>query len=160
MKNKILKIIESNSRLTTSDISKMLNIDEASVINVLSELEKDNIICGYTSIINWDKVSDELVNALIEVKAIPEQGKGFDNIADQISNFPEVDSIYLISGSYDFLVEIKGKSMKEVSEFVFSKLSTLESITSTATHFVLKKYKDHGFNLNKDKKQKRENLVL
>lgn len=160
MKNKILKLIENNSRLSTSDIAKMLQADEKDVIAAIGELEADKVICGYSTIINWDKVNDEKCNALIEVKVVPQRGTGFDSIANRIAKFDEVDSIYLISGGFDFLVQIVGKSMKEVSQFVFDKLSTLESIQSTATHFVLKKYKDHGVSLETKEVSKRENVIL
>ncbi len=160
MKEKILKLLENNSRLSTLDISRMLGIDENDVIALIGEMEADKIICGYNTIINWDKVNDELVNALIEVKVVPQRGTGFDFIANRIAKFTEVDSIYLISGAYDFLVQIKGKSMKEVSQFVFDKLSTLDSVQSTATHFVLKKYKDHGVTMEEKETVKRENVIL
>ncbi|HHT67294.1 MAG TPA: Lrp/AsnC family transcriptional regulator [Erysipelotrichaceae bacterium] len=160
MKEKILKLIENNSRLSTSDIAKLLGEQEKDVITAIGELEAGKIICGYNTIINWDKVVEEKCNALIEVKASPQRGVGFDAIASRISRYDEVDSVYLISGGFDFLVQIKGKSMKEVSSFVFDKLSTLDQIQSTATHFVLKKYKDHGVFIEEKPKNKRENIIL
>lgn len=160
MKAKILQLLENNSRLSTFDIAKQLGLKEQEVIKAIGELEADKIICGYNTIINWDKVSEEKVNALIEVRVVPQRGTGFDSIAQRISKFDEVDSVYLISGGYDFMVMIKGKSMKEVSSFVFEKLSALDSIQSTATHFVLKKYKDHGISLEDKPKAKREKIVL
>ena len=126
----------------------------------MGELEADKVICGYSAIINWDKITEEKCNALIEVKVTPQRGTGFDRIADRISRFDEVDSIYLISGGYDFMVIINGKSMKEVSSFVFNKLATIDYVQSTATHFVLKKYKDHGVLLEDKKIDKRTNIVL
>jgi len=160
MKEKILRLIESNSHLSTIDISKLLNVSEEEVITAIAEMEADKVICGYNTIINWSKISEEKVNALIEVKVIPQRGTGFDKIADRIAKYDEVDSIYLLSGTYDFLVQIKGRSMKEVSEFVFDKLSTLEAIQSTATHFVLKKYKDHGIRMEETVTDKRETVIL
>ena len=160
MKTKILEILEKNSKLSTLDIAKMLGEKEENVIKTIYELETDRVICGYSAVINWNKVDKEKVDALIELRVIPQKGTGFDRIADRISRFDEVDSVFLISGSYDFLVQIKGKSMKEVSQFVFDKLSTLESVQSTTTHFVLKKYKDHGINTGEKKETKRENLFL
>ena len=160
MKTQILKLLETNSRLSTLDLSKELNLDEREIIRLIGELEADKVICGYNTIINWDKISEEKINALIEVKVVPQRGTGFDSIASRIAKFDEVDSVYLISGGYDFMVMIKGKSMKEVSSFVFTKLSALDSIQSTATHFVLKKYKDHGIFLEEKKKEKRANVVL
>ena len=160
MKNKILRLLENNARVSTSDIAKMLGAEEQEVIRIIGELEADKVICGYNAIINWDKVNDEKVDALIELKVTPQRGTGFDSIATRIAKFDEVDSIFLLSGSYDFMVQIKGKSMKEVSQFVFDKLSTLDTVQSTATHFVLKKYKDHGVSMEEKKDNKRENIVL
>lgn len=160
MKNKIIKLLEKNARLSTSDIAKMIGKDEKDVIVAIAELEADKVICGYNAIINWDKLDDEKVDALIELKVIPQRGTGFDKIANRIAKFKEVDSIFLLSGTYDFLVQIKGRSMKEVSQFVFDKLSTLDTVQSTATHFVLKKYKDHGVLIEEKSEAKRENIIL
>ena len=160
MKQEILKLLEKNARLSTSDIAKMLAQSEEEVIRVIGELEADKIICGYNAIINWDKVNDEKVDALIELKVTPQRGTGFDKIANRIAKFDEVDSVYLLSGGYDFMVEIKGRSMKEVSQFVFDKLATLDTVQSTATHFVLKKFKDHGISFEDKSKEKRSNIVL
>ena len=160
LKEKILKLIEKNATLSTKDIAYALSADEALIISTIEELEKEKIICAYNTIINWDKISEDLVTALIEVRVIPERGRGFDKIAERISKFDEVDSVYLISGGYDFLVEIKGKSMKAVSQFVFDKLATLDSVQSTATHFILKKYKDHGVTLEKEIVDNREKFLL
>ena len=160
MKNKILKALETNARLSSSDLAKMFDKDEKEVIRVIAELEADKVICGYHTIINWDKVSNEKVDALIELKVTPQRGTGFDAIANRIAKFDEVDSVFLLSGAYDFMVQIKGRSMKEVSQFVFDKLSTLDTVQSTATHFVLKKYKDHGIVLDERKIDKREKVIL
>lgn len=160
MKQEILKILEKNARLSTDDIAKMLGIKEKEVIKLIGELEADKVICGYNAIINWDKVNDEKVDALIELKVTPQRGTGFDRIANRIAKFDEVDSVYLLSGGYDFMVEIKGRSMKEVSQFVFDKLATLDTVQSTATHFVLRKYKDHGISFEDKPKEKRSNIVL
>lgn len=160
MKSKILKALETNARLSTSDLAKMLNVEEKEVIRVIGELEADKVICGYHTIINWDKVSNEKVDALIELKVTPQRGTGFDAIANRIAKFDEVDSVFLLSGAYDFMVQIKGRSMKEVSQFVFDKLSTLDTVQSTATHFVLKKYKDHGIVFDERKIDKREKVIL
>lgn len=155
LRNKILNVIETNARIDLSVLSKQLNVEEIEIANEILEMEKEKIICGYLTLINWDKTSKEVVTALIEVKVKPQMTSGFEKIANQIAKFDEVTSIYLMSGGYDFTVLIEGKTMKEVSSFVFDKLSTLDSIVSTATHFVLKKYKDHGVNLNKNKKDPR-----
>ena len=160
MKEAILKLLENNARMSPKDISEELNISEQEVVKAIGELEADKVICGYNTIINWDKVTEEKCTALIEVKVTPQRGTGFDRIADRIARFDEVDSVYLLSGGYDFMVIINGKSMKEVSSFVFNKLATIDYIQSTATHFVLKKYKDHGIQLQDKPSDKRTNVVL
>ena len=112
--------------------------------NEIALMEKEKIICGYHTLIDWDKVGMEKVTALIEVKVTPQRNQGFDRIAERIYNYPEVTAVYLISGGYDLLVTLDGKTLKEVSQFVSEKLSPVEAVISTATHFILKKYKDHG----------------
>ena len=107
-------------------------------------MEKEKIICGYHTLIDWDKAGVEFVTALIEVRVTPQRNQGFGKIAERIYNYPEVTAVYLISGAYDLLVTLEGRTLKEVSQFVTDKLSPLESVLSTATHFILKKYKDHG----------------
>ncbi len=117
---------------------------EAAVANEIADMEKENIICGYHTMINWDNTGNEKVIALIEVKVTPQRGMGFDKIAERIYQYSEVNSVYLMSGAFDFTVIIEGKTMREVAQFVSEKLSPMDSVLSTATHFVLKKYKDHG----------------
>ena len=144
MREKILAIIEKNSRIDLKDLATLLGENEVAVANEIAQMEKEHIICGYHTLINWDNTSDEKVMALIEVKVTPQRDMGFDKIAERICNYPEVHAVYLISGGYDLLVSLEGKTLKEVSQFVSEKLSTLDSVISTATHFILKKYKDHG----------------
>ena len=140
MREELLAIIEKNSRIDLKELAVILGVEEIDVVNELAALEKEGIICGYHTLINWEKTSIEKVSALIEVRVTPQRGQGFDNIAERIYKYPEVDDVYLISGGYDLLVSLEGKSLKEVSQFVSDKLSTLDSVLSTATHFVLKKY--------------------
>ncbi|MGM9880902.1 MAG: Lrp/AsnC family transcriptional regulator [Bacilli bacterium] len=156
LQEQILKTIKNNSRIDLHDLASMLNVSDVELANEINLLEKNKIICGYQTLINYDNTDEEIVTALIEVKVIPQRDLGYDKIAERIYNFNEVDSIYLMSGAYDFMVLIEGKSMKEVSRFVFDKLATLDSVSSTATHFVLKKYKDHGTKLVDTKKDHRE----
>ena len=144
MREKILAILEKNARIDLKDLAVLLGESEAAVANAIANMEKEHIICGYHTLINWDNTSEEKVMALIEVKVTPQRGMGFDKIAERIYQYNEVNAVYLMSGAYDFTVFIEGKTMKEVALFVSSKLSTLDSVLSTATHFVLKKYKDHG----------------
>ena len=160
MKKKLLELLEHNAKLSVEEIAEELNVSPNDVVSLIAELESKKVICGYNAIIDWDKITEEKCNALIEVKVTPQRGTGFDRIADRISRFDEVDSVYLMSGGYDFMVIVNGKSMKEVSSFVFNKLATIEFVNSTATHFVLKKYKDHGVTLEKNTDTRRTNVVL
>lgn len=156
MREKILTMIEKNSKIGVKEISVMLGEEEIAVANELKAMEEEGVICGYHTLIDWEKTSIEKVSALIEVRVTPQRGEGFDNIAERIYNYPEVNAVYLISGGYDLLVTLEGKSLKEVSSFVSQKLSTLETVLSTATHFILKKYKDHGTVLCKKYEDERE----
>ena len=144
MRKQILKYIEKKSKVELGELAVLLGTDEVTVANEIAEMEKEKIICGYHTLIDWDKAGVETVSALIEVRVTPQRNQGFDRIAERIYNYPEVNSVYLISGGYDLLVTIEGKTLKEVSQFVSEKLSTVDSVISTATHFILKKYKDHG----------------
>jgi DNA-binding Lrp family transcriptional regulator len=160
METKILKLIEHNAKLSVDEIAEELGIPADEAVSLIAGLESRKVICGYDTIINWDKITEVKCNALIEVKVIPQRGTGFDRIADRIARFEEVDSVFLMSGTYDFMVIVNGRSMKEVSTFVFDKLSTIDYIQSTATHFVLKKYKDHGILMVDRPADKRTNIVL
>ena len=144
MREQILKAIEKNSRIDLKELSIMLGEEEIDVVNEIAAMEAEGVICGYHTLIDWEKTSIEKVSALIEVRVTPQRGQGFDTIAERIYKYPEVNSVYLISGGFDLLVSLEGKSLKEVSNFVSDKLSTLDTVLSTATHFILKKYKDHG----------------
>lgn len=144
MREKILAVLEKNGRIDLSDLAALLGESEVAVANEVAEMEREKIICGYHTMINWDKTGDEKVVALIEVKVTPQRGMGFDKIAERIYQYSEVESVYLMSGSFDFTVILEGKTMREVAQFVSDKLSPMDSVLSTATHFVLKKYKDHG----------------
>lgn len=155
LRKNILEVIEYNSKINLNVLSNLFNISEEEVANEISLMEKEKIICGYHTLINWDKTKNEIVTALIEVKVSPQRGMGFDKLANRIAKFSEVSSVYLMSGGFDYMVLIEGKSMKEISKFVFEKLSTLDSVLSTSTHFVLKKYKDHGICLEEEKTDKR-----
>lgn len=160
MREELLRLIEKNSRIGLKELAVLLGVEEIDVANEMAALEAEGIICGYHTLINWDNTSDEKVSALIEVRVTPQRGQGFDHMAERIYNYPEVDAVYLISGGYDLLVSLKGKSLKEIAMFVSDKLSTLDSVLSTATHFILKKYKDHGTILAKKQSDEREMITL
>ena len=159
MREELLTIIEKNSRIGLKELSAMLGKEEIDVANEITNLEKNGIICGYHTLINWEKTSLEKVTALIEVKVTPQRGQGFDKIAERLYNYPEVKSVYLISGGYDLLVTLEEKSLKEISNFVSDKLSTLDRVLSTATHFILKKYKDHGTIVNKANNEEEREMI-
>lgn len=144
LKSSILELLKEDSRRTPELIATMLGEDVGKVRQAIDEMERDKIIVKYATVINWNKMDDEKVTALIEVQITPERGRGFDAIAERIYLFPQVKSVFLMSGSYDLLVEIDGKNLKEVASFVSNKLSTLDSVLSTKTHFILKKYKQDG----------------
>lgn len=156
MREELLGIIEKNSRIDIKELAVLLGREEIEVANELAKLENEGIICGYHTLIDWEKTFIEKVTALIEVKVTPQRGQGFDHIAERIYNYPEVKAVYLISGGYDLLVTLEEKTLREISNFVSDKLSTLDSVLSTATHFILKKYKDHGTILDKKPEDGRE----
>ena len=144
MQEKILRNIAKNGKLSTEDLAAMLAASPEEIEKEMNAMEEQGIICGYPTLINWDKTGCEHVTALIEVTVAPERGRGFDKVAERIYQYSEVNSVYLMSGAFDFTVIIEGKTMREVAQFVSEKLSPMDSVLSTATHFVLKKYKDHG----------------
>ena len=144
MREKILAVMERNARISAKDLAAVIGEDEQAVREEIERMEEEHIICGYHTLVNWAKAGAEKADAFIEVKVTPQRGVGFDQIAERILQYPEVTSIYLISGSFDFAVFIEGKSMREVAMFVSEKLSTIDGVLSTSTQFILKSYKDHG----------------
>ena len=144
MRKQILELLEKNSRLSAAEIAAMIGSEEATVDSEIKAMEKEKIICGYHTLVDWDKVDEDKVTALIGVKISPVRGEGFDRISTRISKFSEVKSVFLMSGSSnDLILTIEGESLKEVSRFVYEKIATMDTVVSTATYFVLKKYKDH-----------------
>ena len=160
MREELLAIIEKNSRIDLKELAVILGVEEIDVVNELQALEEEGVICGYHTLINWEKTSLDKVTALIEVRVTPQRNQGFERIAERIYNYPEVQSVYLISGGYDLMVILEGKTLREVSAFVSNKLSTLETVISTATHFILKKYKDHGTILQGQEEDERIPVTL
>ena len=156
MREKILAIIEKNSRIDLKDLAALLGESEAAVANEIADMEKENIICGYHTMINWDNTGNEKVIALIEVKVTPQRGMGFDKIAERIYQYDEVESVYLMSGAFDLTVIIKGRTMREVARFVSEQLAPMENVLSTGTHFILKKYKDNSVEFDPADSDKRE----
>ncbi len=156
----LLSLLEDNARMEVKDLAMALQESEDNILNTMSELEKQKVICGYHTIINYDELNQDHVLALIQVNATPEREYGYERIAKNIYRFSEVDTMYLVSGVYDFLLVVHGKTMQEVAHFVASKLATLENVTGTSTYFVLKQYKNNGVILYGEKDGKNDRLVV
>ena len=155
MRDKILAILEKNARITAKELATLIGENEEDVAREIEACENEGVICGYHTMINWDKTDNSKADAFIEVKVAPQRGVGFEQIAERIWQYPEVTSIYLISGNFDFAVFIQGKSMREVAMFVSEKLSAIDGILSTSTQFILKKYKEQGTVIEAPKKDER-----
>ena len=153
---KLLKLLEDHAKLTEDQLAVMLDADAKEVAAAVADLEREGIIKGYHTLIDWDKTDRDLVSARIEIKVIPKSTMGFEEIAYTISQFPEVETCYLMSGGYDLALTISGKTFKDIALFVAHRLAPLEAVQSTSTHFVLKKYKYHGVILVGDEKDERE----
>ncbi len=139
---KLLRLLEKNSRLSLSALAAMCQTTEEDVRSTLDYLENEGIVIGYHTVVNWNKIGQESVMAMIEVKITPQRDFGFNRIAERIANFPEVQSLYLMSGSYDLSVVLRGSNMQAISDFVSYKLSTIDGVQATVTHFIMKRYKD------------------
>ncbi len=155
----ILELLDKDSNLTSHDIAIMLNTDEASVQKEIDAYVKTGVIVGKKVMINWQKTSREFVTAMIEVKVTPQFGKGFDQIAERFYQYDQVKSVYLMSGSYDLALQIEGASLSEVALFVAEKLAPMDTVVSTATHFVLKKYKEDGLMFEEPVKDERQVIL-
>ncbi len=156
---KILQLLENDGRLTVEQLAVMSGSTAEEVEAKIKKLESDGVILGYKALIDWDKTDREYVSAIIELKVAPQRDRGFDKIAEKIYNYPEVQSVHLMSGGYDLMLLIEGKTMKEVAYFVAYKLAPIEDVVSTATHFVLKKYKDKGVIYKAPEKDERESIL-
>src|SRR2546429_1519126 len=151
----LLKLLRENAALTPARLSKMLNLPEAEVAAKIKAYEKDDVILGYRTVLNEERLGVDLVRAVIEVKITPERGGGFDRLAGRISKYGEVNSCYLMSGGYDLLVIVEGNSLREVATFVSEKLATIQGVLSTATHFMLKPYKEQGELMTREQNDER-----
>ena len=156
---KLLKILEKDPRISTRDLADILNESENNILEVKNRLEKDKVICGYHTVINWDKTNNEVVQAVIEVSAKPQRDTGYDGIAMKIAKYPEVNSLYLMSGNSEFMVMIEGKTMREIADFVGQKLAPIDGVTATVTCFVLKQYKIEGVVMNETTKADKRQIV-
>ena len=160
MLKKILKILEEDSRITPEQIATMLGISCEEVVSTIKKAEEEGKILKYKALVNWDKVNDEHVWALIEVQVSPQRETGYDAIAEKIYRFPQAHSVYLMSGAYDLAVLVTGKSMHEIADFVGQKLSPIEGVRAAATHFIMKRYKEDGVILNGPEGVKRQPVIL
>ena len=161
MENKLLTLLENDATLTPEQLSKMLEKEVGDIKKMILDYEKSGVILGYKTLVDWDKTEREYVSAIIEVKVLPQRDRGFDKIAEKIYNYPEVQSLYLMSsGGFDLALIIEGKTMREVAYFVAQKLAPIESVTATATHFVLRKYKDKGVIYGSCEVDERGNLLI
>jgi len=140
----LLKLLENDAKLSPKALALMLEKEEGDIKKMIDGYENEGVILGYRTVIDWDKTNAEYVTAMIELKITPQRGHGYDHVAEKIYNYPEVESLYLMSGGFDLAVFIKGKTMREVAFFVAEKLATLEDVISTSTHFMLRKYKDNN----------------
>lgn len=156
----LLEIIEKDGALSTKELAAMLSFTEDEIKQQIAEYKKKGVILGTQAIIDWDKTDREYVNALIEIKVVPQRDRGFDQIAEKICRYPEVKSVYLMSGGFDIAAIVEGKTMREVALFVAEKLALIESVTSTATHFMLRRYKDKGVIYKASQKDEREEYGL
>ncbi|MFQ6135770.1 MAG: Lrp/AsnC family transcriptional regulator [Candidatus Hydrothermarchaeales archaeon] len=141
---RILEILQKNARASVEEIATMTGLSKSEVEKGIKKMEKERVIVGYKATVNWEKAGEEFVHALVDVKVIPERGRGYDAIAERIYRFPEVKALYLVSGMYDLSVLVEGRTMKDVASFVSEKLAPLEQVQGTVTHFLLKKYKENG----------------
>ena len=160
MQTELLKLLNQNARYTVSELAAMLGTDEKTVESKMSELEKAGIIRGYKTIIDWEQLDVAYVSAIIELNVIPKADLGFEDIAERIASFSQVESVYLMSGSYDLNVVVRGKTLQDVAKFVARELATLDSVTSTATHFVMRRYKEMDLCLYDSEKDDRGQYLL
>ena len=151
----LLKLLRENAAITPAQLSRMLDRPEAEVTARIKEYERDQVILGYRTVLNEEKLGVDLVRAVIEVKIAPERGGGFDRLAERIAKYAEVNSCYLMSGGYDLLVVVEGKTLREVAAFVSEKLATIQGVLSTATHFMLKPYKEQGVLMAREQNEER-----
>ena len=142
MKYEVLKLLSQNAKYTPEDIATMLGSTESQVVEIIKELEKDNVISGYKAVIDWEKLDGAYVSAIVELNVVPKAGLGFEEVAEKVMKYREVEAVYLMSGDYDLNVIVKGKTLQDIAWFVAKELATIDSVNSTATHFVMRRYKE------------------
>lgn len=160
MRNELLKLLSNNARYTVEQLAVMLDADMQAVAAEIDTLQKEGVICGYKTVIDWEKVDATSVSAIIELNVVPKADLGFEEVAEKVASYPEVEAVYLMSGGYDLNVVVKGKNLQEVSRFVARELATIDSVTSTATHFVMRRYKEMDVKLIETEKDDRGTYLL
>ena len=160
MKTELLELLSRNARYTVRQLADMLGTTEEEVTSSIKSLEKEGIICGYKTVIDWDSVDGSTVSAIIEIKVVPKADLGFEEVAEKIAAYREVESVYLMSGGYDLNVVVKAASLKDVAQFVARELATIDSVTSTATHFVMRRYKEMDVCLFESERDDRGNILI
>ncbi len=158
MKYEILKLLARNAKYTNEEIAIMLDIKIEEVKSAIKQLEKDGLIRGYKAVIDWEKLDDAYVSAIVELNVVPKAGLGFEEVAECIMRYPEVESVYLMSGVYDLNVVVKGKTLRDIATFVAKELATIDSVTSTTTHFVMRRYKEMDVELVSHEEEDRGQL--
>lgn len=160
MRNEILKLLANNARYTVDQLAVMLATNKEAIAAEIDALQKEGVICGYKTVIDWEKVDSTSVSAIIELNVVPKADLGFEEVAERVSSYPEVEAVYLMSGGYDLNVVVKGKNLQEVSRFVARELATIDSVTSTTTHFVMRRYKEMDVKLIESEKDDRGTYLL
>ncbi len=160
MRNELLKLLSTNARYTVEQLAVMLAATPEAVATEIDALEREGIICGYKTVIDWEKVDATSVSAIIELNVVPKADLGFEEVAEKVASYPEVEAVYLMSGGYDLNVVVKGKNLQDIARFVARELATIDSVTSTATHFVMRRYKEMDVKLFEGEKDDRGTYLL
>lgn len=160
MKSELLKLLAENARYTDAQLAAMLGKTESEVRKEIKEYEKQGIIRGYKAVIDWEQTEDAYVSAIIELNVVPKADRGFEEVAERVASYPEVESVYLMSGVYDLNVVVKGKTLQDVARFVSRELATIDSVTSTTTHFVMRRYKELDLSFSDRKTDDRGQFLL
>lgn len=160
MRNELLKLLSTNARYTIEQLATMLDADTQAVAAEMDALEHEGVICGYKTVIDWEKVDATSVSAIIELNVVPKADLGFEEVAEKVASYPEVEAVYLMSGGYDLNVVVKGKNLQDIARFVARELATIDSVTSTATHFVMRRYKEMDVKLFDGEKDDRGTYLL
>ena len=160
MKNELLKLLSTNARYTVEQLAVMLAATPEAVAAEIDALQKAGVICGYKTVIDWEKIDETSVSAIIELNVVPKADLGFEEVAEKVASYPEVEAVYLMSGGYDLNVVVKGKNLQDVSRFVARELATIDSVTSTATHFVMRRYKEMDVKLFDEESDDRGTFLL